>query len=203
MSDADNDPVIHRAIEELRRLPAVDPRAMRRVIDAAATARVSPADEPTLMTVSRGGGVRLVRVWSTIGIAAAAIIGFLARGVWMPIAEHSAANGARGVASAGASSMVEARASAVMAIPQQFVLESRTAHRIAVVGDFNKWNPNSAPMTRSAEGSLWSAVIPVLPGRHVYGFMIDDSLFVLDPRQPKARDPDLGTEGSVVIVGRP
>jgi len=28
-------------------------------------------------------------------------------------------------------------------------------------------------------------------------------LFTLDPRAPKVRDADLGTDGSVVIVGRP
>jgi hypothetical protein len=28
-------------------------------------------------------------------------------------------------------------------------------------------------------------------------------VFTLDPRMPKTRDPDLGGEGSVVIVGRP
>jgi hypothetical protein len=33
--------------------------------------------------------------------------------------------------------------------------------------------------------------------------MVDDSVFTLDPRAQKARDPDLGTEGSVRMVGRP
>ena len=73
----------------------------------------------------------------------------------------------------------------------------------SVVGDFNNWNPTAAPMTRSSDGALWSAIVPILPGRHMYGFMVDDSIFVLDPRAQKARDPDLGTEGSVRMVGRP
>jgi hypothetical protein len=35
--------------------------------------------------------------------------------------------------------------------------------------------------------------------------MVDDSTFTLDPdsRVARAVDPDLGAEGSVVIVGRP
>jgi hypothetical protein len=33
--------------------------------------------------------------------------------------------------------------------------------------------------------------------------MVDDSVLTLDPRKPKARDPDLGNEGSVLMVGRP
>jgi hypothetical protein len=88
-------------------------------------------------------------------------------------------------------------------IAQQFVLNDRTAHSVAVVGDFNGWNPKSAPMTRSPDGDLWSVTVAVLPGRHTFGYMVDDSIFTLDPRMPKTRDPDLGTEGSIVIVGRP
>jgi 1,4-alpha-glucan branching enzyme len=88
-------------------------------------------------------------------------------------------------------------------IPQQFVFDNVRAHRVSVVGDFNTWNPTSAAMTRSSDGRLWSVIIPIYPGRHIYGFMVDDSVFTLDPRAPKVRDADLGTEGSVVIVGRP
>jgi hypothetical protein len=33
--------------------------------------------------------------------------------------------------------------------------------------------------------------------------MVDDSMLVLDPRAPKTRDPALGVEGSVIIVGKP
>jgi 1,4-alpha-glucan branching enzyme len=87
-------------------------------------------------------------------------------------------------------------------VPQPFVLENKTAQRVAVVGDFNNWNPTATPMSR-AEGGLWSAIIPMLPGRHVYGFMVNDSVFTLDPRTPRVRDADFGTDASVVMVGRP
>ena len=92
-----------------------------------------------------------------------------------------------------------------MPIPQQFVFRSASARRVSLVGDFNGWNAASAPMVRAADGDLWSVTIPVAPGRHTYGFMVNDSVFALDPdaRVARARDPDLGVEGSVVIVGRP
>jgi 1,4-alpha-glucan branching enzyme len=73
---------------------------------------------------------------------------------------------------------------------------------VSVVGDFNNWNPTIAPMEQSANG-VWSAVVPILPGRHVYAFMVDDSVLTLDPRAPKVRDPDFGTDGSLRMVGRP
>ena len=98
---------------------------------------------------------------------------------------------------------VVSSASEMRPILQQFVFENASAHRVSVVGDFNKWNAAAAPMQRSAGDATWSVIIPVVPGRHVYGFMVDDSVFTLDPRAAKVKDADLGTEGSVVIVGRP
>jgi 1,4-alpha-glucan branching enzyme len=96
-------------------------------------------------------------------------------------------------------------ASDVLPIPQQFVFRNSSARAVSVVGDFNGWNAASTPMTRDPNGDLWSVTIPIAPGRHTYGFMVNDSLFTLDPdsRVARARDPDLGVEGSVVIVGRP
>jgi hypothetical protein len=199
MSDTGNDPVLRRAMEELRRLPSADAHAVRRVVEAAALARVTPADEPVVMADPRAG--RSIRVWSAIGVAAAAaIVGFVARGAWMP---HSPSVQVATIVNAPrASSMQQVKlGEQPMAVPQQFVLENSTAHHISVVGDFNKWNAASMPMTRSADGT-WSTLVPLAPGRHVYGYMVD-SVFTLDPRAPKVRDPDLGSEGSVIIVGRP
>jgi 1,4-alpha-glucan branching enzyme len=83
------------------------------------------------------------------------------------------------------------------------MLENGAARRVTLVGDFNNWNPAATPLTRDPASGLWTTVVPMLPGRHVYAFMIDDSVLMLDPRAPKTKDPSLGVEGSVVIVGRP
>ena len=50
---------------------------------------------------------------------------------------------------------------------------------------------------------MWSVVLPVVPGRHLYAFIVDDSALTLDPRAPRAKDPSLGVESSVVMVGKP
>lgn len=200
-----DDPIVRRAAEELRKLPPVGDEAIRRVVHAAAAARLAPADDPVVATRKRG---RSIRVWSAVGMtAAAAVVGFVARGVWsskpgQPRIVATAAPVAR-PATESVARFAASSASDIAALPQQFVLESRGAKRVALVGDFNNWNPSVAPMARSSEGGLWSVIVPILPGRHMYGFMVDDSLFVLDPRAQKARDPDLGTEGSIRMVGRP
>jgi 1,4-alpha-glucan branching enzyme len=88
-------------------------------------------------------------------------------------------------------------------VTKQFVFHSRTARSVSLVGDFNRWNPDNARLTRAADGDLWSVTLPILPGRHLYAFMVDDSVFTLDPREPAGRDADLGVDASVIIVGKP
>jgi hypothetical protein len=189
------DPVVHRAIDELRRLPAVSDDAVARVVSAAAEARIlPPADEPVAPTPRRRWG----RIVAGAGlIAAAAVVGFVVRGPMISSAP------ARVVATTSFTPAALSAERAADPIVEQFVFKAEHARRVAVIGDFNRWNPSASPMTRSADGELWSASIPITPGRHVYAFMVDDSILVLDPRAPKARDPDLGADGSVRIVGHP
>ena len=202
MSNDAPDPLIDRAIDELRRLPPVDPAAIRRIVTAAAEARVSPADEPDVVGRSAG---RFIRIWSAIGLAAAAAVaGFFVRGaVTAKPSTETLAVAQRPVAPIDSLRPVAATSGEASPILQQFIFENAQAHRVSVVGDFNRWDRSTSPMTRSSDNATWSVIVPIVPGRHVYGYMVDDSLFTLDPRAPKVKDVDLGTEGSVVMVGRP
>ena len=206
MTGPSGDPIVDRAIDELRSLPPVDDLAVRRIVTAAAARRDTGDADASART---GRRARVIKPWIAIGLAsAAAAAGFMVRGAWSTgpaTSEESRPVAAIATSASPAPALQPAAgvASDIAPIPQQFVLRSDAAHRVSVVGDFNGWNPANAPMTRSPDGDLWSVTIPVTPGRHTYGFMIDDTVFVLDPRAPKTRDPDLGVEGSVMIVGRP
>jgi hypothetical protein len=191
--------LIERAIEELRKVPEVDRTAIDRVAAAAAASRLSTADDE-LMHLPAGRRA----VWRLAGVVAATIVAVIA-GVMLRGAARGGAS-VRAPLPAAAPPLrpvVATAATAALPIARQFVFNDRTAHSVSVVGDFNGWNPKIAPMMRSPGGDMWSTTVPVLPGRHMFGYMVDDSIFMLDPRMPKTRDPDLGTEGSVVIVGRP
>jgi hypothetical protein len=203
MTESDRDPVLERAISELRTLPPLDRDAVSRIVAAAAVARVSPADDDDLMASQRVR--RPVRLSWTIGIAAAAAIaGFVVRGVWTSSGETVSPAPAAAVASAPTSLRPAADVeSDSRPVPKQFVLQNTSAKRVSLVGDFNNWNPAAAPLARDPASGIWTTVVPIAPGRHVYGFMIDDSVLVLDPRAPKTKDPSLGVEGSVIIVGKP
>jgi 1,4-alpha-glucan branching enzyme len=87
--------------------------------------------------------------------------------------------------------------------PVQLVFRAPAASRVSVVGDFSGWDPNSAVMTRDSGSGLWSVTLRLAPGRHVYAFLVDDSIWVRDPRAPSAPDADFGRPGSVLLVGQP
>lgn len=82
----------------------------------------------------------------------------------------------------------------------RFVFVAPYASRVALVGDFNGWNPSSMPMRRSSDGRAWMLDVPLAAGRHVYAFIVDGDL-APDPAAPRAGDDDFGVPSSVVLVG--
>ncbi len=81
----------------------------------------------------------------------------------------------------------------------RFTLAAPAAHRVSLVGDFNGWDP-AATRLENKDGT-WTVVIPVTPGRHQYGFVIDGSQWIADPAAAQSADSDFGTRNSVMYVG--
>jgi hypothetical protein len=203
MTDIERDPLVRRAVDELRKVAPTDQSVIARVAAAAAAARIAPADDEATEHV-----VPLPRArWWTIGgvAAAAAVAGFALSSARRPapVVASAPLTNAAVPATSVELQPVGSNSADAMPVVEQFVFHSRTARNVSVVGDFNRWNAESARMTRASDGDLWSVTLRILPGRHMYGFMVDDSLFVLDPRQPTTRDADLGVQASVIVVGRP
>ena len=162
---------------------------------------------------SRDGGLRrrfVVSLPAAIGYAlAATIAGFLIRGA-MPRNETTiaATTEARTTDTSVGSAAVRPVSSTVtrasreeQPVAVQFVLDAAAAKSVALVGDFNGWDGAATPLARDSASGAWSVVASVTPGRHVYAFLVDGKVWTLDPRAPKTRDSDYGTEQSVIIVG--
>jgi hypothetical protein len=83
----------------------------------------------------------------------------------------------------------------------QFVLVAPQAATVSLVGDFNDWDAARTPMRplRSG-GAVWSAVVPLPPGRYHYAFLVNGSRWLADPAAPRASDDGFGTPSSVVTV---
>ncbi|MFL5606056.1 MAG: isoamylase early set domain-containing protein [Gemmatimonadaceae bacterium] len=198
----EQDEMIERISAALRPLPEVDASARARVLVAVAAER-----ERDRATARR---VRSRRRWWVRGAglaAASALSVVLLRGYLA--SERAAAPSAPGVATspagAGGATVLATHGAVDAAArqPVQFVFRAPLATRVSVVGDFTGWNPDSAVMTRDAASGLWSVTLALTPGRHVYAFLLDDSVWVRDPRAPAAPDADFGRPGSVLLVGRP
>ena len=176
---------------------------------------IAPAPSPVVRRARR----LVLSLPAAIGWAlAATLAGFLIRGA-LPLSAPAGAEVAAlsedvspsvdAGAQAGAESVLTAVANVSSRVADeapvvvQFVLAAPGAASVALVGDFNGWDAAATPLRHDAASGLWRVELPVRPGRHVYAYVVDDSVRTLDPRAPRAVDPDYGTEQSVIIVGNP
>jgi hypothetical protein len=60
-----------------------------------------------------------------------------------------------------------------------FVVPALDAESVAVVGDFNAWE--ASPLTDDNQDGIWTAAIPLPPGRYEYAFVIDGRWWGQDP----------------------
>jgi hypothetical protein len=81
----------------------------------------------------------------------------------------------------------------------RFVLVAPNAQRVALVGDFNLWDPAKAPMRRMQGSNAWVIDLPLSAGRHVYAFVVDGDV-TADPSAPRTGGDDFGRPNSVVLV---
>ncbi|MEO8623277.1 MAG: isoamylase early set domain-containing protein [bacterium] len=86
-------------------------------------------------------------------------------------------------------------------LPVRFEFAAPSASRVSIVGDFNRWNPDSLPMRRSADGRRWMIDVRLPAGRYVYGFVVDGVL-ARDPLAPQSAGDDFGIPNSVLMVSR-
>jgi len=83
--------------------------------------------------------------------------------------------------------------------PTTFLLLAPRATTVALVGDFNDWDPSATPL-QSVGDSAWFVVVSLKPGRYRYSFVVDGQRWMADPTAARAVDHDFGPESSVVTV---
>jgi hypothetical protein len=83
----------------------------------------------------------------------------------------------------------------------RFVLSAPGASAVALIGDFNGWDPAATPLRRTEPTDVWVVDVPLTPGRHEYGFLIDGREWRSDPAAPRGADNEYGRPNSVLTVG--
>ena len=195
-SDSDDPPldsVLHAAVAELRapvatRAQAIDAlKATVRRAEHSSDASLPTRQRPTLRWFTTP------RAWHVSPITLAAATLAIVIGVSTVTARferHSAASAGINIANTDATSGAQV---------VRFTLTAPDARRVALVGDFNAWNPVAT--TLQLKDGVWTVVIPIAPGRHQYGFVVDGSTWIADPAAAQSADADFGSANSVVYVG--
>jgi len=177
--DRIQDEVLQRAVSELRRPvrldPAVDERALDRIREEAAGWPASP------------NGHR----WGAWIAGAAIAAGLLLAVVLRPSEEPSTLAGL---------SRVPAAAATGDARPVYLRLDAPASSRVAVVGDFNDWDPAATPLRPTGDRGTWVVELRLKPGRYHYSFLIDGRRWERDPSEAPAAGSDFGAPVSVLTV---
>jgi 1,4-alpha-glucan branching enzyme len=83
---------------------------------------------------------------------------------------------------------------------QRFVFVAPDAKQVALAGDFNDWDASRTRLAKSEHPGVWTADVPLSPGRYSYAFVVDGERWVADPRAPKAVGDDFDRPSSTVTV---
>lgn len=75
-----------------------------------------------------------------------------------------------------------------------------SAQVVALVGDFNQWNPEGKPMKRDA-GGLWKVKVSLAPGTYQYKFVVNGERWEEDPLNLQRVMNEHGTFNSIRNVG--
>ncbi len=189
-----------RFIKVLKRTEPTDPRTISRIVRAA----VGP---PTTMTIGWWRRRRTLTVRAIAGLATAAALSGLVLGG----ALHSVMRGDAATQAVNAPAGLDPLSIPVHEVANggdfseqpmsvQFVLVAPEARRVALVGDFNGWDPSAEPLRRDHTG-IWSGTVLLPPGRHAYSFIVDDSIWTPDPKAPMVEDADFDRPHSVRVFG--
>jgi hypothetical protein len=200
----EGDEVIRRIVDELKTLPPVPADATARVLARVDAARREEGP-------SRFSRRFIISLPAAIGYAlAATLAGFLIRGAVPRRPEPAVTRTANppvgetlGTGRTVVPVAANTRALQEAPVKVQFVLDAPRANSVTVVGDFNAWDGSKTPLERDSTTGVWSALVDVHPGRHVYAFLVDGKTWTLDPNAPRTKDLDYGTQQSVLMVGMP
>lgn len=193
MQNDELDSTLQPLVDELRRLPDSDPRAVKRVL-----ARVRQADG---MPNARRRALRRHFVQHAGWWSAAAVL-TLAAGTALfarPRAVTTAA-AEQAVPPHPPLGVVVDDGRSDRMVSRQFAIENQQARRVALVGDFNQWNPSQHRLHRDGRTARWVITVDLPAGLHKYAFIVNDSVWTPDPTAVRTVDRDYGVTSSLVLV---
>jgi hypothetical protein len=197
MQTDDLDSSLEPFVNKLRELPNGDPRAIKRVL-----ARIRQADA---MPNARRRALRRHFATRAGWWAAAAVLVF---GAGVALFARSTDRATTQLADApneqlsvpAADTGVDDPVHADRMVAREFAIESEQARQVALVGDFNQWNPQRHRLHRDGRTARWYITVQLPAGLHKYAFIVNDSVWTPDPSAVRTVDRDFGVTSSLVLV---
>lgn len=76
---------------------------------------------------------------------------------------------------------------------------NRDAHSVALAGSFNQWSPISNPLERDGSKGIWTALVPLPPGEHLFMYVVDGA-WISPHLAEYFLDDGFGSRNGVVVV---
>ena len=84
----------------------------------------------------------------------------------------------------------------------RLMFDAPDARRVAIAGDFNRWDTDATLLTRERGSRAWSVTLALRDGEHRYAFVVDGTRWVPDPRAERTARGDDGRLYSLLNVSR-
>jgi len=154
LDDVLRDVLRHEVAQELPRLSALEERVVEELGERVPH-RGFVGHLRQMLAPTRGGRISQLAI---VGATAAAflVLGFFLSDRSLPLVDPSISSS--GLATTSNQDVL-------------FVVPAPDADSVAVVGDFSNWE--AVPLTDDNEDGIWTASIPLTPGRYEYAFLID------------------------------
>ena len=84
----------------------------------------------------------------------------------------------------------------------RLMFDAPDARRVAVAGDFNRWDVDATPLTRDERSRRWSVTLALRDGEHRYAFVVDGTRWVADPHAVRSAQGENGRVYSLLNLSR-
>ena len=84
----------------------------------------------------------------------------------------------------------------------RLMFDAPGARRVAVAGDFNRWDADATLLARAEGSRAWSVTLALREGEHRYAFVVDGTRWVPDPRAERTARGEDGRIYSLLNVSR-
>ena len=84
----------------------------------------------------------------------------------------------------------------------RLMFDAPDARRVAVAGDFNRWDVEATPLARDERSRRWSVTLALREGEHRYAFVVDGTRWIADPHAARSVQGDDGRIYSLLNLSR-